>query len=72
VQTTRKDRLAYYMAIMHSRNDHVPPLFFCINDVECRRAGCAWQKDLRVLLESCFPEPSPYELDSHPGIGVSH
>jgi hypothetical protein len=61
------DRLAYYMAILHSRNDHVPPLFFCINDVETggqRRSR--WREDLRTLLISCYPNPSSFELASHP------
>jgi hypothetical protein len=60
VQTRRRDRIAYYRAILRSRRDRVPPLFFCINDVGDRAAG-QWRKDLRNLLGAYYPAPSAYE-----------
>ncbi|MDR2605131.1 MAG: Stealth CR1 domain-containing protein, partial [Desulfovibrio sp.] len=39
IQTRRRDRAAYYKAVLQSRRDGVPPLFFCINDVGGRKSG---------------------------------
>ncbi|MDR2124227.1 MAG: Stealth CR1 domain-containing protein [Desulfovibrio sp.] len=39
VQTRRRDRAAYYRAVLQSCRDGVPPLFFCINDVGGREAA---------------------------------
>lgn len=64
VQTTRKDRIAYYKAILYSRKDHVPPLFFCINDVGRKKNSTQWRDDLGSLLSAYFPEPSEYEADA--------
>lgn len=61
VQTARRDRIAYYSAILQSKRDHVPPLFFCINDVGDMSAKTQWRIDLRAMLESYFPTPSPFE-----------
>ncbi|MDR1659735.1 MAG: Stealth CR1 domain-containing protein [Desulfovibrio sp.] len=63
VQTRRRDRAAYYRAILKSREEHVPPLFFCINDVGGSGSGRQWKEDLRYLLESYFPRPSSFETD---------
>ncbi len=63
VQTRRRDRAAYYTAILHSQKDHVPPLFFCINDVEKKGACEQWRMDLHTLLSIYYPTPSPCERD---------
>jgi Protein of unknown function (DUF3184). len=62
VQTKRVDRIAYYKGILHSLNDHVPPLFFCINDVGDASATNQWQRDLGILLTACFPDMSSFEI----------
>ena len=64
VQTRRKDRIAYYKAILRSRADGVPPLFFCINDVGNNSPTSQWRRDLRVLLEAYYPQPSSFETDT--------
>jgi hypothetical protein len=64
VQTRRRDRVAYYRAILRSRSGHLPPLFFCINDVGGQSATEQWKQDLRLLLETCFPKPSSFEKDA--------
>jgi hypothetical protein len=61
VQTRRRDRAAYYRAILKSREEREPPLFFCINDVGGVSPGRRWRDDLRRLLESYFPRPSSFE-----------
>ena len=61
VQTARRDRVAYYRAILQSKRDHVPPLFFCINDVGDMQRQKQWRVDLRTMLESYYPNPSPFE-----------
>jgi hypothetical protein len=61
VQTRRKDRIAYYKAILHSRRDRVPPLFFCINDVGDCAPTEQWRQDLRNLLAAYYPTPATYE-----------
>jgi hypothetical protein len=61
VQTRRKDRIAYYKAILHSRRDRVPPLFFCINDVGGPAATEQWRHDLRDLLTAYYPDPAVHE-----------
>ncbi len=63
VQTQRRDRVAYYKAILHSQSDHVPPLFFCINDVGNQGRDSRWRKDLRTLMDAYYPEPSSFEAD---------
>lgn len=62
VQTRRRDRVAYFQAILHSQADHVPPLFFCINDVGNQSKTNQWQQDLRSLLTLYYPAASPFEL----------
>ena len=61
VQTKRRDRIAYYKAILSSKGDHAPPLFFCINDVGDHSANTLWQNDLLALLLAYYPVPSPFE-----------
>lgn len=61
VQTRRRDRIAYYKAILHSKEDHAAPLFFCINDVGNHSAEARWQSDLLTLLTTYYPNPSPFE-----------
>lgn len=61
VQTARRDRIAYYKAILRSNRDHVPPLFFCINDVGDMTSQKQWRIDLRTMLECYYPEPSAFE-----------
>ncbi|MDL2316797.1 Stealth CR1 domain-containing protein [Desulfovibrio sp. OttesenSCG-928-A18] len=63
VQTRRKDRIAYYRAILYSRADHVPPLFFCINDVGDEQDFRRCRNDLRLLLSTYFPTPAWCEAD---------
>lgn len=70
VQTMRRDRIAYYAAILHSRDDHVPPIFFCINDVGRTHDDGRWRDDLHTLLHAYYPHPSPYELAPH-GAGTA-
>lgn len=61
VQTKRRDRLAYYKAILHSKADHAAPLFFCINDVGDNSGTTLWQDDMRTLLSTYHSAPSPFE-----------
>lgn len=61
VQTMRRDRVAYYKAILHSRNDHVPPIFFCINDVGREDDVGKWRDDLNTVLSAYYPKPSGFE-----------
>ncbi|SHN72021.1 stealth family protein [Desulfovibrio litoralis] len=61
VQTRRRDRLAYYKAILNSKKDNVAPLFFCINDVGNSKKIAKYQKDLHKVLTAYFPQPSTYE-----------
>lgn len=64
VQTMRRDRVAYYKAILYSRNDHVPPIFFCINDVGRKDDVGKWRDDLDLLLTAYYPQPSSFEAQS--------
>ena len=64
VQTNRIDRIAYYKAILNSKAEHTPPLFFCINDVGDQGDQQQWRKDLGLLLTAYYPIPSPFENDS--------
>ncbi len=61
VQTRRRDRIAYYNAILNSKNDRCAPLFFCINDVGGSSPNKDWKNDLRGILQSYFPQAAPYE-----------
>ena len=61
VQTRRRDRIAYYKAILHSKEDHAASLFFCINDVGNHSAEARWQSDLLTLLTTYYPNPSSFE-----------
>jgi len=61
VQTMRRDRVAYYKAILHSRNDHVAPVFFCINDVGRKMDVGRWRDDMDTLLKTYYPKPSSFE-----------
>jgi hypothetical protein len=61
VQTMRRDRAAYYKAVLHSRDDGVPPLFFCINDVGRKKDAGRWREDLHALLTAYCPHPSGFE-----------
>lgn len=63
VQTKRVDRTAYYKAILQSQADHVPPLFFCINDVGDQSRGQQWRDDLTALLRAYYPAPCSFEAD---------
>lgn len=63
VQTNRIDRIAYYKAILNSKTEHMPPLFFCINDVGDEGDKQQWRLDLRLLLSSYYSVPSPFEAD---------
>lgn len=64
VQTARRDRIPYYKAILQSKSDHVPPLFFCINDVGSANPREQWRADMHAFLSCYFPEPSVFELYS--------
>ena len=61
VQTRRRDRLAYYKAILHAKAEHAAPLFFCINDVGNNSPDTRWQDDLHTLLTTYYPQSSPFE-----------
>ena len=70
VQTLRRDRVAYYRALLNSKMGDAPPLFFCINDVGSKRYPQYWKEDLQTLLEAYFPVPSSFESDM--GGAVKH
>ena len=61
IATKRRDRVAYYRALLRSRADHFPPLFFCLNDVGGKNAVAQWKDDLHTLLTAYYPEQSSFE-----------
>jgi hypothetical protein len=61
VQPMRRDRVAYYKASLHARNDHGPPIFFCINDVGRKDGAGRWRDDLDMFLNAYYPQPSGFE-----------
>ena len=58
VQNGQIDRDAYYTALLNSKNDMAPPLFFCINDTGSSPFTPWQRKDLRKVLYSYFRDIS--------------